>query len=82
MVGSGTMRSSPTGPMPSTDWSRSSEFIASIASVTPIPLFRRASSPPSAVALARMVPSLPHHRKRTSIRPRSRAVLTMSMAEK
>ena len=80
---SGRSRSSPTGPMP-------------LNGLEPVERVHRlhregdarsrcSGAPrarPSAVALARTVPSLPHHRKRTSIRPRSRAVLTMSMAEK
>ena len=52
MSGSGTMRSSPTGPIPSTGCSWSREFIASIASVTPIPPRRRCLQPASAVAFA------------------------------
>ena len=68
------MRTSPTGPMPATGWSWSSEFIACMATVSPMPALRRPPSPCRADALARTVPSFPHHRKRTRRMPRSSTV--------
>ena len=52
-------------PMSATGCSWSSEFIACIATVTPIPAVSRPRRPWRADAFARIVPSLPHHRKRT-----------------
>ena len=77
---SGTRRISPTGPIPSTGWSWSSAFIACIATVRPMPLVMRPSSPCRPLAFARTVPSLPHQRKRTSRSPASSASLTTSAA--
>ena len=56
VCGSGTMRTSPTGPMPSTGCRWSSMFIAIIATVCPMPLVIRASSPEACVALPRTIP--------------------------
>src|SRR5712691_6205491 len=78
--GSGTSRISPTGPIPSTGCSWSSVFIACIATVSPIPLRMRPSSPSIPLALARTVPSFPHQRKRTRRRSASCAFSTTSCA--
>ena len=50
------------------------------ATVRPMPLASRPSSPCRADAFARTVPSLPHQRKRTRRRPASSACLTTSFA--
>ena len=64
--GSGLIRTSPTGPMPSTGWRWSSMFIAIIATVCPIPLAIRASRPDTCVALPRMIPPWSAYRNRIS----------------
>src|SRR6266511_3910155 len=64
--------------MPSTGWSWSSAFIACIATVRPMPLVMRPSSPVRPLAFARTVPSLPHQRKRTSRTPSSSTRSTTS----
>src|SRR6266550_4747086 len=52
--------------------------IACMATVSPIPLSRRLSSPWRLDAFARTVPSLPHQRKRIRRRPASSALRTTS----
>src|SRR6266545_1901613 len=64
--------------MPSTGCSWSSAFIACIATVRPMPLAIRPSSPVRPLAFARTVPSLPHQRKRTSRTPSSSTRSTTS----
>src|SRR5436190_16058100 len=52
--------------------------MACMATVSPIPLSRRPSSPLRLDAFARTVPSLPHQRKRIRRRPASSALRTTS----
>ena len=54
--GSGTIRTSPTGPIPATGCSWSSMDIAIIATVCPMPLAMRSRSRPVPDALPRMIP--------------------------
>ena len=56
--GSGRIRTSPTGPMSATGCSWSRLFIACIATVRPMPLAIRPSSPWRLDALPRIVPPL------------------------
>ena len=56
VAGSGTMRTSPTGPMPSTGCRWSSMDMAIIATVCPMPLDILASRSVACAALPRMMP--------------------------
>ena len=69
VLGSGTMRTSPTGPMPSTGWRVSSMDIAIIATVCPIPVCSRSASIGRDAALPRMIPPWSAYRNRTSDEP-------------
>ena len=65
MSGSGTIRTSPTGPIPATGCSWSSMDMAIIATVCPMPLAMRSRSRPVPDALPRMIPPWSAYRKRT-----------------
>jgi hypothetical protein len=56
-AGSGTSRTSPTGPVPSTGWSWSSMVMACIARVSPMPLRMRSGSRLREVAFPRTTPA-------------------------
>jgi len=56
VAGSGMMRTSPTGPMPSTGWRWSSMDMAIMATECPIPVTMRAGSIGAAADLPRMIP--------------------------
>src|SRR6202043_2738216 len=78
VVGSGTNRISPTGPMPSTLARWSSMVKACIATVRPIPVSSRSFRFAIAALLPRMMPSLSQYRKRTRRRPDASACATSS----
>ena len=78
--GSGTRRISPTGPIPSTGWNWSSEFIACIAFVSPTPVAIRSARCSTGTTLPRTTPPLSQYRKRTSRTSASRHDATSSSA--
>src|SRR6266508_6876134 len=67
--GSGTSRTSPTGPIPSTGWSWSRELMACMATFRPIPVRIRSASRSTCAALARTMPPLSQYRNRTRRTP-------------
>ena len=69
MSGSGLIRTSPTGPMPSTGCSVSSMVIAIIAVVWPMPLAIRSGRNRRAADLPRITPPWSAYRNRVSSRP-------------
>ena len=78
VAGSGTSRISPTGPYDASG-ARESRLVKDCMPFTsPIPLAIRRSSALMCVLLPRITPPLSQYRNRTSWRPRSSAVLTMS----
>ena len=80
--GSGMMRTSPTGPIPSTGCRESSMDMAIIATVCPIPVRSRDGSMAADAALPRMMPPWSAYRNRTretcSAWARSTTALTAS----
>ena len=80
VAGSGTRRISPTGPIPSTAWSWSSEFIACIATVSPTPVAIRSARCSTGTTFPRTTPPLSQYSRRTSRTPASRHDTRISSA--